>query len=1407
MSLKYHQKNKGKIQIQNGGSKQNGGGGSKKKKKNSSTLGKRSKKTSKRSLPQPTNEEDDNVDDHVKHDVGNGGVDDDDRDRDPHGIMSNSKASKASKASKLSRSKSTTRHSDNTGSEDEFYIYDTQNNNNKNGTNTNNEPMSEEMLMVTSILRTLGNFTFVAENIQQLLQHDMLALLYRLVTEIDAGTDSNMLVILMQILSDIGQTSASLSQRSSISSDILNIEVESWLLASILKLGLKNRHCILLQQCMLDQLGTLVHLSPEKNARLLIQHQGEMQIFDRIKELNYPEHMVILSLRLVKSMCIHKDISSHLVKQSNVFNFLTHIMKHWRLKRSHDTSLRIQCCCEVIRSLTNIEKFSKYANKCHVISGLIKILMLNDGDDAAENNNNERIEPMIFIEILKTFVSICSDEENCLKLAKHGTKSILSGIDLYSSSSSHEQHTTHAQRHRRSRRQQHNGNKQQQQQPTTNNGNMQSSNSSLTVSSSAGNTNYTEHNKFVQDIIKHIAALFCSVSKYKSVCSFLFSYNAIEIAYNILAIYSQNVFICDQFICFLTNMLSAKHEVYHVLETKLHTQQLINKILYLHSNSDSLITTCHRYHKCIEVWLRNNGLTPTADVQPKQLLNGNGNLSKEEMDSQSARLKRFPIFGNEVIDNPYRVGDEIEFQERENLELQWVAATVVDAENNWIIIRFLNTSNDEDDSSFRNDRKIHVLKHKERLRLLYAARDARRYQQQQLQQSSPRRTRTRDRDRDRTQRDYASDSEEEYKASAAQQPMTPTYAAKQQRKLKRLHQKQAKQQRQYEMNVFLDEIQRFNWNLIIVSDADGRNSLYKCLYVEIYGDDNKVGYKMIKKEVAQYKTQNADYFRQFGLNTADIHFDYMTLIALSELYNVRIRVFSLDLRSKTLENGAPHSHPPAPAVSVAFECGDYEQTLHLPIIYLAYLHGSHFHLIQDPSSFHIHQRPLIHYLKHSHFSAMNSPNSVSLIRQFRFQKFYEKLFDYFDEDESGKLTGQQLYEFFVSSSLSTEILRTIWDDSVGDNCPTMDLHQFMRAMSLILAKQLQVESENGGGGKYGRIDAIRSHKPGTKHKVRKISTQIPQEKQRRHAHKDENQRNSENDATTYNIIHAGLPNMKYPINPYDTYNHYFYSKTMQMHASPSYRYSSRMMGQGGGGGGGAPERSYYDNHNHTATPNGHHAMQQQQQQNPLRPHTSQQYYDEDEINENLYYQNHSGSQQTAHQHGGNMYLNMRQSTDQTNTTLNHNNNKATRTNGAGSGGGVSKQREFLRFYHSINFGGKQEIYYDKIAEFEYNDIEKMMELDRDILTEEFEMSMEHAALFMSKINKFKRKHLQFKKWLVEQLKLRRYFVKFVNEGILTFDILLTRFQSYHDLVPLIGDKNINDAKLIFKKLPKSVRDN
>eukprot|EP01083_Nonionella_stella_P041299 111980_1 len=76
-----------------------------------------------------------------------------------------------------------------------------------------------------------------------------------------------------------------------------------------------------------------------------------------------------------------------------------------------------------------------------------------------------------------------------------------------------------------------------------------------------------------------------------------------------------------------------------------------------------------------------------------------------------ARAKRFPQSVNEEICNKYCIDEWLEVQDIQTL--QWIVATVIDKENNWICVHFAECSS-------KYDEKIDVLKHAHRLRPLGA---------------------------------------------------------------------------------------------------------------------------------------------------------------------------------------------------------------------------------------------------------------------------------------------------------------------------------------------------------------------------------------------------------------------------------------------------------------------------------------------------------------------------------------------------------------------------------------------------------------------------------------------------------------------------------------------------------------
>merc|ERR1712228_82748 len=69
--------------------------------------------------------------------------------------------------------------------------------------------------------------------------------------------------------------------------------------------------------------------------------------------------------------------------------------------------------------------------------------------------------------------------------------------------------------------------------------------------------------------------------------------------------------------------------------------------------------------------------------------------------------KKFPLFQNEVLSNPYHIGDIIEVRDTQTND--WIESTVIDKENNWIFVHYNGWSD-------KYDQKIHTVKDRNRLR-------------------------------------------------------------------------------------------------------------------------------------------------------------------------------------------------------------------------------------------------------------------------------------------------------------------------------------------------------------------------------------------------------------------------------------------------------------------------------------------------------------------------------------------------------------------------------------------------------------------------------------------------------------------------------------------------------------------
>eukprot|EP01084_Bolivina_argentea_P244400 409418_1 len=203
----------------------------------------------------------------------------------------------------------------------------------------------------------------------------------------------------------------------------------------------------------------------------------------------------------------------------------------------------------------------------------------------------------------------------------------------------------------------------------------------------------------------------------------------------------------------------------------------------------------------------------------------------DEMEAYTrARAQQFPKDSNETINNTHMIGEWLEVY----MGTQWMTATVIDKENNWIVVHF-----DKLDSKF--DQKLHVIKHSKILRDLGDG----------------------------------------------------------------LQETQEEKDIREEMENFLHEINKLSCKLIEV-DADG-NCLYRCFAINIYNDTMK--HMLVRNECCKYMRNNREFFENF-IPEFDLRMnekvqeyewgDHVDIIALSELYNVRVRVFEYDKNDSKL---------------------------------------------------------------------------------------------------------------------------------------------------------------------------------------------------------------------------------------------------------------------------------------------------------------------------------------------------------------------------------------------------------------------------------------------------------------------------------------------------------------------------
>ena len=120
---------------------------------------------------------------------------------------------------------------------------------------------------------------------------------------------------------------------------------------------------------------------------------------------------------------------------------------------------------------------------------------------------------------------------------------------------------------------------------------------------------------------------------------------------------------------------------------------------------------------------------------------------------------------------------------------------------------------------------------------------------------------------------------------------------------------------------------------------------------------------------------------------------------------------------------------------------------------------------------------------------------------------------------------------------------------------------------------------------------------------------------------------------------------------------------------------------------------------------------------------------------------------------------------------------------------------------------KKKIYYNNICSRHCNDLELLLDLDKNTIINDFKMEHIHCKLFLRRIDLFKNDYDMFVKWLSDIKMKSEYLNIFMNHGILTFELFNKKIKNVDDLINIIGQHSSNDANIMYNKTPKIARKN
>eukprot|EP00487_Bulimina_marginata_P007726 TRINITY_DN29280_c0_g1_i1.p1 TRINITY_DN29280_c0_g1~~TRINITY_DN29280_c0_g1_i1.p1 ORF type:complete len:158 (-),score=14.30 TRINITY_DN29280_c0_g1_i1:47-520(-) len=126
-----------------------------------------------------------------------------------------------------------------------------------------------------------------------------------------------------------------------------------------------------------------------------------------------------------------------------------------------------------------------------------------------------------------------------------------------------------------------------------------------------------------------------------------------------------------------------------------------------------------------------------------------------------------------------------------------------------------------------------------------------------------------------------------------------------------------------------------------------------------------------------------------------------------------------------------------------------------------------------------------------------------------------------------------------------------------------------------------------------------------------------------------------------------------------------------------------------------------------------------------------------------------------------------------------------------------REAEFDRFIDNVLNEKLRNQYIRQFKHSSLNDIILLSKTETATFVQELgDRNLIHSALIKKKIDRFKQDIHRFNQWL-HQIEMKKYNLIFETYGILTFDAFDRHIHSVADILWLIGDANLENAKTIW----------